>query len=182
MTSKKQIALGKRTTLISFIIGTIIFGLYFFTSSTKLLFVGYGYIVLAGVFNITILTLTFLKAQSDSENRTELLKTSRIMLVNIPILLFYIWFVLLLNNNMRITFTNTTEHKLTQINIVGCNNKHIAELAPNQSKTVWIKISGDCSIYIDYIENKEKKSEMVQAYTTQGMGQKMKHKIGTNDF
>jgi len=32
MTTEKQIALGKKTALISFIIGTMIFGIYFLTS------------------------------------------------------------------------------------------------------------------------------------------------------
>jgi hypothetical protein len=178
MTTEKQIALGKKTALISFIIGTLIFGTYFFTSNSKLLFIGYGFIIVAGIFNIIILILTLTKANSDSENRKKLLKTSGLMLLNIPILLIYVWFAMLLIGNMRITFTNETEHKLTEINIVGCETESITELNPNESKTVWVGITGDCSIKVDYKENGEKKSEIVAGYVTGGMGQKMNYKIG----
>jgi len=178
MTTEKQIALGKKTALISFIIGTLIFGIYFLTSNWQLLFVGYGFIIVAGIFNIIILILTLKKANSDSENRKKLLKTSGLMLLNIPILFIYVWFAMLLIGNMRITFTNTTENKLTEINIIGCETEYIAELEPNESKTVWVGITGDCSINVDYQENGEKKNEIVAGYVTGGMGQKMNHKIG----
>lgn len=178
MTAEKQIALGKKTALISFIIGTVIFGIYFLTSNWQLLFVGYGFIIIAGVFNIIILILTLAKASNDSENRKNSLKTSGLMLLNIPVLFIYVWFAMLLIGNMRITFTNTTENKLTEINIIGCETEHIVELEPNESKTVWVGITGDCSINIDYNENGEIKNETVAGYVTNGMGQKMNHKIG----
>ena len=47
---------------------------------------------------------------------------------------------------MRITFTNSTQNKLTDIKIVGCETEYISELKPNESKTVWVEITGDCSI------------------------------------
>ncbi|WP_445908593.1 hypothetical protein [Yeosuana sp.] len=178
MTTEKHIVLGKRTALISFIIGTAIFGIYFLTSSWQLLFVGYGFIIIAGIINIIILILTLTKANSDAKNRNKLLKISGLMLLNIPVLFIYVWFAMMLTGNMRITFTNTTENKLTEINIIGCETEHIAELKPNESKTVWVGITGDCSINLDYKENGEKKNEIVAGYVTRGMGQKMNHKIG----
>ena len=85
---------------------------------------------------------------------------------------------MLLTGNMRITFTNSTKHKLTEINILGCETEHISELKPNESTTVWVGITGDCSINVDFKENGEKKSEIVAGYVTSGMGQKMNYKIG----
>ena len=82
---------------------------------------------------------------------------------------------------MRITFTNSTQNKLTDIKIVGCETEHISELEPNESKTVWVGITGDCSITLEYLENGEQKKEMVAGYVTNGMGQKMKHKIDGKD-
>ena len=55
MTSEKFITLGKLTALISFIIGTVIFGGYFLTSNSDSLFIGYGFIVVAGITNLIIL-------------------------------------------------------------------------------------------------------------------------------
>lgn len=82
---------------------------------------------------------------------------------------------------MRITFTNSTQHKLTNINIIGCETKHISELEPNESKTVWVGITGDCSISIKYSENGTSKKETVASYVTGWMGQKIRHKIDGKD-
>ncbi|MEY3200181.1 MAG: hypothetical protein RJA13_2139 [Bacteroidota bacterium] len=49
MTTERHIKLGRQTALISFLIGTCIFGLYVLTSSFQLLFVGYGFIALTGI-------------------------------------------------------------------------------------------------------------------------------------
>jgi hypothetical protein len=182
MTSEKHISLGKLTTLISFLIGTAIFGIYFLTSNWQLLFVGYGFIFIAGIFNFTILILTLIKASNDSENRKKLMKSSGLILLNIPVLFAYLWFAMFLIANMRITFKNTTEQKLTEINIIGCETEYISELEPHESKTVWVEITGDCSINLDYLENGMRKQEIVAGYLTGGMGQKMKYNIGGENY
>ena len=178
MKPRKQIALAKNTALYSFIIGTAILGSYYLTSNGQLLFVGYGFVIIAGMVNIIILVSMLTKVNRDPENRNKLLKTSGLMLLNIPILFIYVWFAMMLTGNMRITFTNSTDRKLTEIHIIGCETEHIAELDPNESKTVWVGITGDCSIHLDYKENGEKKNETVAGYVTGGMGQKMNHNIG----
>jgi len=177
MKSEKYINLGKGTALISFIIGTLIFGIYFLTSNSDLLFIGYGFIVLAGIVNLIILIAILAKLNSDLTNRKRLLKTSGLMLINLPIMFLFIWFSIILIGNMRITFTNSTQNKLTDIKIVGCETEHISELKPNESKTVWVGITGDCSITLEYMENGKLKKETVAGYVTSGMGQKMNHKI-----
>jgi amino acid transporter len=181
MTSEKYITFGKLTALISFLIGALIFGLYFFTSDSSQLFVGYGFIAFAGFFNLVVLTLILVKSNSDSINRKKLLKTGGIMLINIPIIFIFIWVAFILMGNMRITFTNATQNKLTDINILGCETEYIAELEPNESKTVWVGITGDCSIRLEYSENGKMKTETVASYVTNSMGQKMKHKIDGKD-
>jgi hypothetical protein len=175
MNSEKYINLGKGTAIISFFIGTLIFGIYFLTSNSDLLFIGYGFIVLAGITNLIILIAILAKSKSDLTNRKRLLKKSGLMLINLPIMFLFIWFSLILIGNMRITFTNSTQNKLTDIKIVGC------ELKPNESKTVWVEITGDCSINLEYLENGELKKEMVARYVTSGMGQKIKHKFDGKD-
>lgn len=181
MTSEKYITLGKGTALISFLIGALIFGLYFLTSSSELLFIGYGFIVLAGIANSMIFIAIFVKSNSDSTNRKALLRTLGLMLINLPIMFLCIWLALVIIGNMRITFTNSTDNVLTDINIVGCEDEHISELKPNESKTVWVGITGDCSISLEYLENGELKKETVAGYVTSGMGQKIKHKIDGKD-
>lgn len=178
MTTERHIKLGRQTALISFLLGTAIFGLYFLTSSFGLLFLGYGFIVLTGIVNLGILSSILVKANKDKDNRTKLLATSGLMLLNIPIMLFYCWGAIILLNTMRITFTNSTQTTLTNINIVGGGGEHISKLECGESETVWVEIIGDCSISIDYLSNGQKKEESVAGYVTNNMGQKMKHNIG----
>jgi hypothetical protein len=181
MKSEKYITLGKGTALISLLIGALIFGVYFLTSNSDLLFIGYGFIVLAGIANLILLIAILAKSNSDSTNRKGLLKTGGLMLINLPIMFLFIWLSLIIIGNMRITFTNSTGNKLTDINIVGCEKENISELEPNESKTVWVGITGDCSITLEYVENGTKKTETVAGYVTNGMGQKMNHKIDGKD-
>ncbi len=177
MNSKKYINLGRRTALVSFMIGTLIFGLYFVTSNSNLLFLGYGYVVCVGIINLIIFILVRSQSKKDPYHQKKVLQTCRIMLANIPILILYVWISLTLLNNMRITFTNKTGNKLTHINIIGCETEHIPELKPNESKTVWVGVKGDCSISMNYLNNGKQEKETVVGYVTPGMGKTHKHLI-----
>lgn len=181
MTTQQHIKLGRLTALISFLLGTGIFGLYFLTSSSDLLFLGYGFIVLTGLINLGVLISILIKASKDKDNRTKLLTTCGLMLLNIPVMLIYCWVAIILLNTMRITFTNSTQTTLTNINIVGCGGGHIDKLENGESKTIWVSITGDCSIYLDYLSNGQKKGETVAGYVTSSMGQKINHKIDGKD-
>ena len=178
MTTEQHIKLGRQTALISFLLGTIIFGLYFLTSSFELLFIGYGFIALTGLINVGILISILVKATKDNENRKKLLTTCGLMLLNIPVMFFYCWVAILMLNTMRITLINSTQTTLTNINIVGCGGGHIDKLEVGQSETVWVDITGDCSININYLSNGQKIEESVAGYVTNSMGQQMKHNIG----
>ena len=178
MTTERHIKLGRQTATISFLLGTGIFGLYFLTSSFELLFVGYGFIALTGIINIGILISILVKGIKEKDNRKKLFTTCGYMLLNIPVILFYCWVAIILLDTMRITFTNSTQTTLTNINIVGCGGGHIDKLEIGESETVWVDITGDCSISVDYLSNGQQKEESVAGYVTSSMGQKMKHNIG----
>ncbi len=181
MTAEKHIKIGRLTALISFFTGTIIFGLYYMTSAFELLFIGYGFIAIAGLINLVVLIAILIKSNKDKRNKKRLLITSGLMLLNIPFMIAYCWGTIILLNTMRITFTNDTDATLTDINVVGCGGGHIDKLEVGESKTVWIEITGDCSIYIDYLSNGQRKKENVAGYVTSSMGQKTKHKIDGKD-
>lgn len=178
MITERYIKLGRQTAIISFFLGTGIFGLYFLTSSFEFLYLGYGFTVLIGLVNFGILFLLLVKAIKDKDNRKKLFMTCGLILLNIPVLLFYFGVTVILLNTMRITFTNSTQATLTNINIVGCGGGHIDKLESGKSETAWVKITGDCSISIDYLSNGNLKQESLAGYVTSTMGQKMKHNIG----
>ena len=181
MTTDRYIKLGRITALISFIAGTIIFGLYYLSSAFILLFVGYGFIALMGLINIGILVAVLSRANRDKENRRKLLKTCGIMLLNIPVMIVYCWIAIILLDTMRITFTNETGKEISDINIVGCGGGYIDKLEIGESKTVWVSITGDCSIELEYLSNGKRNDEIVAGYVTSSMGQKINHKIDGQD-
>ena len=178
MTSDHYIKIGKQTALVTSLIGTGIFCIYFQTDSFALLVWGYIFILLAGIINLGIFISILLKAYKDKNNRKHLLTTGGIMLLNIPLAMIYFLGVSFLLDTMRITFTNATQETLTDINITGCSTKHIDKLEPGHNKTVWVGISGDCTIAIDYLQNKARKEASVMGYVTVSMGQKIKYNIG----
>ncbi|MFH6991786.1 hypothetical protein [Flavobacterium sp. FlaQc-48] len=178
MKTQQHIKLAQLTALISFLLGTGIFGFYFLTSSFELLCIVYNFIVLTGLVNLLILISILVKANNDKYNRKKVFTTCGVMLLNIPVMLFYLWIAGILLNTMRITFTNPTQATLTNINIVGCGGGHIDTLESGKSQTVWVEITGDCSLNINYLSDGLPKEENVAGYLTPLMGQKMTHNIG----
>ncbi|HWY38491.1 MAG TPA: hypothetical protein VNY73_08030 [Bacteroidia bacterium] len=100
------------------------------------------------------------------------------MLLNIPVTLLYCWGSIILLNTMRVTLVNSTSDELTDIKITGCETNYIDKLQLGESKTIWVKITGDCSINIDYLANGQRKEENVAGYVTNDMGQKITYRIG----
>jgi hypothetical protein len=181
MKNERPIRLGRLTAIISFLLGTFVFGLYYLTSSSELLLIGYAYIFVAGLVNSAVLVSILKQAKKDQTNRKKLLITSGIMLLNIPVMLFYCWMAIMLLDTMRITFTNPTQTEIADIKITGCATGYIDKLGAGARKKVWVDISGDCTITISYSLAGEKKEEVVVGYVTNGMGQIIEHKISKPD-
>lgn len=178
MTPEKHIKTGRILAGLSFLLGTAIFLGYYFTSSDSLLFVGYGFILLAGFVNLSLLFAILMQAAKDETNKKELHKTAGLMSLNIPVMLVYCWIAASLLGAVRITLTNSTEGVLTDIKITGCEEKQIDKMEIGASQEIWINIKGDCSIEMDYSLNGERKKETVVGYTTQNMGEKVTYQIG----
>ena len=113
MAANGYVKLGRQTAAISFILGTALFIGYYLTSSDDLLFVGYRFIALAIVVNLLVLLLILDKAEKAPDARKELHRICWIMLLNIPFMLLYCWFAIVLLNTLRITFINETSDTLT---------------------------------------------------------------------
>jgi hypothetical protein len=176
MTKKKSIQLGLTSTITSFIIGSIIFGVYYLTLYAELLFVGYGFILLAIIVNSIFFTSLVSKAIKEKDKK--IFGVSILILINIPIMFFYCWFANKLVNTAIIKFTNCTEYDLREINITGCEEKYIQQIVKGDSKTIWVKIPNDRSIQINYINNGIKKNEIVEGYLSGMMGKRSNYCIG----
>lgn len=180
MNITKLISTGRTTAFISFIGGTIIILLFYFTNAIELGFLGLFFIAIIGIINLVIVGQLIFKFFKDKQGKKKVLGTIGLMLLNIPIVLIYCWFAITLLNTMRITFVNAALTQLNDIKIYGCEEKHINALSPGQSKTVWVGITGDCSISIDYKLNGQIKTEEVAGYVTNSNGQIITFKIATN--
>lgn len=174
--------LGKTVALVSFILGSVLVGLYFFTEMAELLFIGYIYLIIIVIINIAVFIGSMVEAVNNKPLRKTLLKNSAIMLLNIPVAFLYIWFMLVLLNTIRLTLTNPTDSKLTDLVISGCESKLIEELEAGESKTVWISISGDCSVNLKFMEKDIEKREIIIGYASNMGGYKAKHKIGKGNL
>jgi hypothetical protein len=174
----KKEKLGKTVALISFLLGSILIGLYFFIEKAELLLIGYIFIILIVIVNIAVFIASIVEAVNNKLLRKKLLTNSAIMLLNIPVAFFYFWLMLILLNTIRLTLVNPTDSKLTDLNISGCESKLIDELEPGESETVWISINNDCSVILTFKEEKIEKTETIIGYATNMGGRKARHKIG----
>lgn len=145
-----------------------------------MLYIGMYYITGAFLINLFVVKLILFKASYDKANRKKLLKTIGLMLLNIPIAAFYCWVVVMALNTLRIKFTNQTTATVTEIKIEGCQQKYIPKLKQGESKTLWIRIKGDCHVKMEYLANGERKTATVVGYTTNLQGRKMEYIINDN--
>jgi uncharacterized membrane protein len=67
MNTEEIITTSKLTALASFLIGTLIWGLYFLTSTPEWLFVGYLFIIVAALINLILLYLILVKSYRATE-------------------------------------------------------------------------------------------------------------------
>lgn len=85
------IQVSKIVSLISFIIGTILFSLYlYFGESDTLINIGIKFVIVAIAINIILLFSNLLLSAVYAENRFGHIKTCGIILLNIPIAIFYL--------------------------------------------------------------------------------------------
>jgi hypothetical protein len=178
METNQLIKTGRIIAILSLLLGTAIFVLYYLLSSSFLLFTGYVFVVLAGIINSIFLILVLLRYSKEKHHKLQLFITAGIILLNIPMLLFYSWVTFLLMDIMRIKFVNTTQEAITELRIKGCQNKKIQKLEAGKSELVFISIKDDCAINITYSINGQSKNETVLDYATTSMGQKINYKIG----
>ena len=173
--------IGKLTALFSFIVGTILLLIYYQTMSVEFAVFSYFLLMVIGVINLAILVILIFRYYRNSINKKEELKTIGILLLNIPVVVFYFYIVVILTSLIRLTITNKTNTDLENISISGCEEKKIKLLKQNESETIWIKIPNDCSIDMIYKLNNFTKKENIFGYVTNMMGQKVEYRLGIDN-
>jgi len=171
--------IGIYTALTSLIIGTLLLLFFYFTNSNEIAGFGIYFIIVAGIINLIIIALLLAEILTDKENRKKNLKTSIIMLLNIPVLVLYFYFVMFLLSIMRVTFINDTGKIITDLKIIGGEPKTIEKLEKGESQTEWITIKSDNDLILEYEIDGELKTEMIYSYMTSG--EKFEHRIGNKN-
>jgi hypothetical protein len=170
MTTKKLNRIGSVTALVTFLIGTIILvGFYYYPDGN---FEDYGltFIQYALVANIIILIVILSIALIRKMQKP--IRGVVMMLLNIPYAVFCIWFAMYLYGFYRLTVVNDLLETYYNIEVVGCDYQRIPELEPGESETLWLKIQGDCSIKMSYLDEEGLFSEYyIQDYVTKGLPQ-----------
>jgi hypothetical protein len=169
--------IGIWTAALSFLIGTLLLFVFYAICLGWAILAGYFFTITAGIINAGILLVLIFKALKDKKNRKSYLKTSAIILINIPVAIAYFYFVIMLLNTMRITFINDTGKTLTEAEIISTQNSKAGNFNEGESKTVWMNITGDCAIYIKYNMNSKVYKDVVCPYVCRNSGGKITYRI-----
>jgi hypothetical protein len=174
----KTIGFARYTVLLTFLLGTAIFAFYYFTAVDEALFLGYFYIIAAGIFNLVVRVRLLINAAKDETGKRKYILTCLLMLANIPVAVMYILITLSLLNTIRITIVNQTGQPLSAVRISGCEEQVIAHMEVDESKTLYLDIPGDCAVLLEYqLGNKLIQEDMI-GYVTHNMGVKLTYTIG----
>jgi hypothetical protein len=162
----------------SFLIGTLLLALYYFTMSDIVAQVGYSYIGVAVLTCVIYLILVGFRFFSKKISGRTGLVCAGIVLLNLPVAALYLYFVMSLATTARITFENATGRDISHVSIGGCATEELGELKIGESKTVWVKIKSDCSLVLFYKIDREPKLETPFASLTHNAGMIATYKIG----
>ena len=180
MTSQKLQQIGIKTALFTLAICIFIIILVHLTSIHKIIYVEYIFIFIAVVINIIVLLRIINYLNKHKRNRRRLMLTGGFIIFAVLASLVGFRYLTGMLDTMQIRLINNSAYEIKDIKFTGCQRKHLASLKKDEVKTVAIKIKRDCSISVSYKENNIVKTEVISAFVTTSMGQKLDFRIGSN--
>lgn len=171
---EKLIRYAKVLALLSFLIGTSLFVVYFLTGEgTETLLPAFYFTYGAALLNL-LMALALLSALVWNRSAwRKVLKAIGLMSMNVPVLILYISIIFRLMETERLTLVNDRQEIMTDVKIYGCENHQISRIEPGESKTIWVGIKGECSIDLSYTIHGAKVDEVVDGYLCSGQGKRM---------
>ena len=182
METDELIKRSLKVSFASFLFGTGLLILFFFTNSYFFAMVSVPIILVLGIANLFLLGRLGLKGLKETENRKRIWSTAGIISLNIPVVFLYAYLAFMLFDTVVVRFKNDTGETLTNISVVGCDERTIEDLRPGQVEIEWISITKKCienNIIIQYEINGAVQREVVYGYVIDG--QRINHRIGDND-
>lgn len=175
--AQQLIKLVKQTTLYTFLVGSLIFAAYYYSSSYEMLYFGYVYLVLAAFIN-TGIVLVLVKSKHKFTGK-QLLQNLTVLGINLPIMAVYCAVAcLIFVDTIRINLTNSLPTEITDVRINGKDALKIERLEPGQRQELWLPVNEQSSITIHYVSNGTEVETVIADSVNAGMGQKWNYRIG----
>ncbi|HEY3402828.1 MAG TPA: hypothetical protein VGK59_05535 [Ohtaekwangia sp.] len=171
-----------KVSLASFLFGTSLLMLFFFTNWYFFALVSLPLILVLGIANLIQFSRLIQKALRDKANRKRIFSTCGVVSVNIPVVFLYAYFVFVLADSVIVRFKNDTGKTLTNVRVVGCDESVVQNLLPGEVEIEWIPITTACtekSILLRYEIDGVAIEEVVYGYVIDG--RRINHTIGDQE-
>jgi hypothetical protein len=155
--------------------GSVIFWTWFFCPGFRdLQLAGLVTIIASVPVCLIALILGLYTKHKNKEDDNAVKKTKRVimlLLANIPLAIFYVWFATYIIDSERITLINNTEQGITNIYVYGSGDAVFApSIKKGGSKFFWIHMTKEGSIKLIYEKEGQKMTGSLAGYTGPGMG------------
>ena len=120
MKTNSLIRTGQTVAVSSFIVGSLIFWLYYTYVDPRLILIGIAFLVVAGLANLWFLVKVFNLRSPDTKTKKRIQVAKLLILFNVPAAVTYILVTLILLGSVRLTIVNSTDVTLYDLNLQGC--------------------------------------------------------------
>lgn len=172
----------RQTGWFSFLLGTALLALYFFSNDLLVAFVSVPVVAVVGLYNLVLLVQLLGRARLEKENRRALWRAGALLSLNLPVALLYAKLVLLLTNTLLVRLVNDTQQPLRHVVVQGCGQpRPLADLPPGQATIIWLPISRDCferRVSVQYVVGPATHQTVIDGYVIEG--QRLNVKLGSS--
>ena len=156
----------------SFLIGTALLALFFFSNNLLVAFLSVPVVALFGFCNLLLLGQLLWRARREPENRRALWRMGALLSLNLPVALLYTMLVLVLSNGLLVRLVNDTPQPLRHLVVLGCGQpRPLADLPPGQATIVWLPITRNCAeraVSVQYAVGAATQQTIIDGYVVEG--------------
>lgn len=159
------------------LIGTTVFVWWFFANFSALEIAGLLLIFIGVSLSTTLIVLNIVIAVRQPSHKRKALTNTLLLLINLPLAIFYLWAALYVMNTERVLLVNKTGQQIEELRLGGCEEITVGTLQADESRRVWIKLNKECSIELSYRLNGKVHKEVINGYALPLMGQRYDYDI-----
>jgi hypothetical protein len=156
----------------SFLLGSALLALYFFSNNPFVALVSAPVVAVLGLYNLLLLGRLLWRARQEPESRRALWQTGALLSLNIPVALLYAHSVLVLENTLLVRLVNDTPQPLRHVVVLGCGQpRSLADLPPGETTIVWLPITRACAertVSVQYAVGAATQQTIIDGYVVSG--------------